>query len=176
MKLYIGALLILLTPMVQGATVQELTFDVSGTFPANCAKSKLTAPNASFLIEFTVKQLVPATPSPGPLFFQTPLIAASYSFEGLTHPAPSTSSFLHSDSAGNLESITLTFKTGTFLLSSTPIFHSPILAMHVGADGRFVAGNLGAGLGWRVQYTPIGAPAVNNPVSVSEVVSRVALP
>jgi hypothetical protein len=176
MKRLLFALLTLLAALVHVAGAQNVTFDVSGTYPANFATSTLTAPNASFLIEFTVKQVVPATPSPGPLFFQTPLLAASYSFEGLTHPAPPTSSFTHSDSAGNLEAISLTFQTGTFVLSSSPTFHRPSLSGRSGSNGRFVLGDLGAGQSWHVQYTPKGAPSVNNPVSVTEVVSRPASP
>ncbi|HEY0791271.1 MAG TPA: hypothetical protein VGD78_09425 [Chthoniobacterales bacterium] len=71
--------LALLTLLTLGHLVaaQDLTFDVSGTYPANFAASKLTAPNTSFLIEFAVKQVVPATPPNTPLFFQTPLIKSS---------------------------------------------------------------------------------------------------
>ncbi|HEY0793042.1 MAG TPA: hypothetical protein VGD78_18395 [Chthoniobacterales bacterium] len=157
-----------------GADAQQVTFDVSGTYPDNFAASKLTAPNASFLIEFTVKQTVPATPPNSPLYFQTPLVNASYSFEGFTHPAPPTSSFTRSDSAGNLEAISLTFQTGTFVLSSNPPSHDPLLSERSGSNGRFVLGDLGASQAWHVQYTPNGAPSVNNRVNVSEFVSRLA--
>jgi hypothetical protein len=156
------------------ATAQNVTFDVSGTYPANFATSKLTAPDAAFLIEFTVKQIVPATPPNSPLFFQTPLIAASYTFKGVTHPAPATSSFFHSDSAGNLDAISLTFTTGTFVLSSNPFFHSPLFATRSGANAVFLLGDLGAGQSWHVEYNPNGAPRVSNPVSVTDVVSRTA--
>jgi len=177
MKRFLLALLTLLPPAIAHvATAQEVTFDVSGTYPANFATSKLTAPNASFLIEFTVKQIVRASPPDGPLFFQTPLTAASYSFKGVVHLAPATSSFTRSDSAGNIEAISLKFKTGTFVLSSNPPFHLPVLSERSGSNAMFVPGNLGVGRAWHVQYTPNGAPSVNNPVSVTDVVSRLASP
>jgi hypothetical protein len=172
----IFAFLTLVASMVHTATAQNATFDVSCTYPANFATSKLTAPSASFLLEFTVKQFVPVSPTTGPLFFQTPLMAASYSFKGRTYPALPTSAFTHSDSAGNLEAISFTFATGTFVLSSSPTFHRPSLSGRSGANAMFVLGDLGAGQSWHVQYTPQGAPSVSNPVNVTEFVSRLSSP
>lgn len=168
--------LALLTLLTLGHMVaaQDLTFDVSGTYPANFATSKLTAPNTSFLIEFTVKQVVPAAPPNTPLFFQTPLIKASYTFEGYTHPAPAASSFTRANSGGNLEYISLTFNSGTFVLSSNPPFHEPFLSTASGSNGVFLLGNLGVGQSWHVEYTPNGAPSVNSSVKVTDVVSRTA--
>jgi hypothetical protein len=155
--------------------IPYVTFDVSGTYPANSTKSRLTNSNASFLIEFTVKQVVPANPPSEPFYFQTPLINASYSFEGVTHSATANSSFTRSASGGNLESIALTFETGTFVLSSAPTFHSPYLSTRVGSNAEFLVGNLGPGAPWYVMYAPKGAPSFYNPVSVNEVVSRLLI-
>jgi len=154
-----------------------VTFDVSGTYPANSTKSQLTTSNASFLIEFTVKQVVPATPLNIPFYFQTPLSHASYSFEGVTYSATASSLFTRSDSGGNLESIALTFETGTFVLVSAPIQHTPDLSTRLGSNAEFLVGNLGPGTDWTVIYAPNanGARSFYNPVSVNEVVSRLLI-
>jgi hypothetical protein len=150
-----------------------VTFDISGTYPANYTNSQLTTPNSSFLIEFTVKQVVPADPVFLPFFFQTSLIDATYSFEGATYSATVNSSYGVDDSGGNIESITLIFETGTLGLSSIPFQHSPYLSTPLApSSGEFLVGNLGPGTNWYVEYTPNGAPSVGNPVSVNEVVSR----
>jgi hypothetical protein len=151
-----------------------VTFDVSGTYPANSTNSQLTTSNASFLLEFTVKQVVPASPLNTPFYFQTPLISATYSFEGVTFSATANSSFTRADSGGNAESISLTFETGTFSLFSISDQHSPYLSTRLGSstNAEFLVGNLGPGTNWYVVYTPKGEPSLYNPVSVNEVVSR----
>jgi hypothetical protein len=154
--------------------IPYVTFDISGTYPANSTNSQLTTPNASFLLEFRVKQVVPANPLDVPFYFQTPLVKASYSFEGVTHSATANSSFTLSDSGGNVESIALTFETGTFVLYSIPDRHSPYLSTRLGSstNAEFLVGNLGPGTNWQMYYSPKGAPGVSSLVSVNEVVSR----
>jgi hypothetical protein len=143
--------------------IPYVTFDISGTYPANSTNSQLTNPNTSFLLEFTVKQVVPAYPEP--FYFQTPVLNASYSFEGVTHYATTTGSFVRSASGGNAEGIALTFNTDTFVLSTTGPTHSPFLSTGLGSgsNAEFLVGNLGPGTNWYVD---------GRPVSVNEVVSR----
>ncbi len=166
--------LVHVTTAIQLPVTNDVTFDISGTYPANTTKSQLTTPNASFLIEFTVKQVVPANPPNEPFYFETPVINASYSFEGVTHSATANSSFGRADSGGNTESLTLTFETGTFTLFSIGPEHIPYLSTRLGSstNAEFLVGNLGPGTNWYVSYTPKGAASFYNPVSVNEVVSR----
>jgi hypothetical protein len=157
--------------------IPYVTFDISGTYPANSTNSQLTTPNASFLIEFRVKQVVPANPLNEPFYFETPVFNASYSFEGVTHSATANSLFIRSDSGGNAESLALTFDTGTFFLFTEGPEHSPYLSTRLGSgstNAEFLVGNLGPGTNWYVSYTPKakGAPGFYSPVSVNEVVSR----
>jgi hypothetical protein len=165
--------LVHVTTAIEIPVTNYVTFDISGTYPANSTNSQLTTSNASFLLEFTVKQVVPASPPNAPLYFQTPLTNATYSFEGVTYSATANSLFTRFNSLGNLESITLTFETGTFVLISTSDQHSPYLSAPLGSSGNaeFLVGNLGPGTNWQVMYTPNGA-SFYNPVSVNEVVSR----
>jgi hypothetical protein len=174
--LAVAALAILSAFSAQSAVpIPYVTFDISGTYPANTTNSRLTTPNASFLIEFTVKQVVPANPLNEPFYFETPVFNASYSFEGVTHSATTNSSFGRADSGGNAESLTLTFETGTFTLFSIGPEHSPYLSTRLGSstNAEFLVGNLGPGTNWYVaKYAPNGAFRFENPVSVNEVVSR----
>jgi hypothetical protein len=174
--LAVAALAIMSAFSAQSAVpIPYVTFDVSGTYPANTTNSQLTTPNASFLIEFTVKQIVPADPLYFPFYFQTPLIKASYSFEGVTHSATANSSFTRSDTDDNGEGIALTFKTGTFVLFNDRPDHSPYLSTRESSstNAEFLVGDLGPGTGWYViMYAPNGTFRFENPVSVNEVVSR----
>ncbi len=177
--LAVAALAILSAFSAQSAVpIPYVTFDISGTYPANSTNSQLTTPNASFLIEFTVKQVVPANPLNEPFYFETPVFNASYSFEGVTHHATTNGSFHRADSGGNAEGITLTLETGTFVIFSGIVpEHSPYLSTRLGSgstDAEFLVGNLGPGTNWYVAYGPKarGAPGFFSPVSVNEVVSR----
>jgi hypothetical protein len=166
--------LVHVTTAIQIPVTNYVTFDVSGTYPANSTNSQLTTSNASFLLEFTVKQIVPANPVVQPFFFQTPIISASYSFEGVTYSATANGTFTRNSSGGNIESIELTFETGTFVLSSIPYEHSPYLSTRESSstNAEFLVGNLGPGTNWQVYYAPNGAASFSNPVSVNEFVSR----
>jgi hypothetical protein len=161
------------------AGAQEVTFDVSGTYPANMPVTKMTAPSASFLLEFTVQESVPATPPNSPLAFQTPILSGSYSFEGQTYPSTATSYFIRSDLSGNLEGFSLHTRFGALNVQSIPASHTPFLSMRNNntATAMFLTGDLGAGGQWIAGYVPTNrVGGAGGTVTISEVVSRLASP
>jgi hypothetical protein len=93
-KTVLLASLLALTPFV--ATAQpvvydhdpDVAFDVTGTFPANMPVSRLTAPNAAFLMEVAFEQTPPAFTAGGFELF-TGVVSGSYTFEGHTYRATS---------------------------------------------------------------------------------------
>src|SRR3954453_20606923 len=66
--------------------VPLVTYDLTGTYPANMPVSRLTAPNAAFVIEISFPQTVPATTNSTLNFGAFP-VSGSYFFEGRLYRA-----------------------------------------------------------------------------------------
>src|SRR4051794_15680879 len=62
-----------------------VTYDITGTFPANAPTRLLMAPGSSFLLEITFPQTVPAI-TISTFALAADIMSGSYSFQGHTYP------------------------------------------------------------------------------------------
>jgi hypothetical protein len=193
---HLALLTLIATPFLAHAQVDEdaavaaakapavplVTYDITGTFPANAPTTRMTAPDAAFYLEFSVPQTIPANPSNQPENFGCLAYNVTFVFEGqVYHPA---GNYNRADSGGNLESLGFHTRFGWIGLGTSPGYHTPNLALRVYNPGLlnpevavFASGDLGVGTGWYFFFTPKGTttPYIVT-VNLTDLVGRVVVP
>jgi hypothetical protein len=176
--------------VASAASTQTLvTYDLTGTFPANMPVTRLTAPNAAFVIEISFPQTVPATTN-STLNFRGNAVSGSYFFAGHLYRATSGYFFVAAHDL-NSHGLSLSTAAGTVSFYTRGINPDPSIGLpfnvyrpvatsenqYPQGSVTFLPGDVGAQpLPWPLTFTNLRGQQIASPVKITDIVGRVVVP